>query len=186
MATIRRYRVLWGGITALPGYSLFYSTSAGALASDLVTFFTAIKGVFPSPLTWDIPLSGDTLDDATGTINGGWTDVGGGVVTSTLVTAYAAGCGGYASWGTAAIVNGRRLRGRTFLAPLGNLQYDTGGSIVPSCQAVLSPAISTLAAAGKMVIWHRPAPGGGGGGSSSLVTSGVLPDQVTSLRSRRR
>lgn len=186
MATIRRYRVLWSGITGLPGYSLFYASSAAALGSDLLTFFTAIKGLFPNNLSWDIPISGDTLDDGTGAVNGGWTDLGGGVVTSTLVTAYAAGVGAYASWHTNAIVGRRRLQGRTFLAPLGNLQYDTGGSIVPSAQAVLTPAISALAAAGKMVTWHRPTGSPLAGGSSSLVISGTLPDQVTSLRSRRR
>jgi hypothetical protein len=185
MATIRRYRVLWGGLSGLPGYSLFYATSAGALASDLVTFFNAVKAVFPSPLSWDIPISGDTLDDATGTINGGWTDVSGGVVTSVTAGAYAAGVGAYASYGTAAIVNGRRLRGRTFLAPLIANGFDSSGTISSSYLAVLSPAVSTLAASGKMVVWHRPTVAAPSSGSSSLVTSGTVPDQVTALRSRR-
>jgi hypothetical protein len=186
MATIRRYRVLWGGLGALPGYSLFYSSAAGALASDLVTFFNAIKSVMPAGLQWDIPISGDTLDDASGMINGGWVDVGGGVVAGAAAGAYAAGTGAYTSWGTGAIVGGRRLRGRTFLAPLWGGCYDSSGTIATGTLAVLSPAVSALAAAGRMVVWHRPAAGGGGGGSSSLVTSGTVPDQVTSLRSRRR
>jgi hypothetical protein len=186
MATIRRYRVLWGGASALPGYSVFYGSSAGALASDLVTFFTAIKSVVPVPITWDIPISGDTLDDSTGTINGGWVDVAGGVVSATAATAYAAGTGAYTQWQTAAIVGGRRLRGRTFLAPLFNGGYDTSGTIAAATLAVLSPAVSALATAGKMVVWHRPTPLAPTSGSSSLVTSGTVPDQVTSLRTRRR
>jgi hypothetical protein len=186
MATIRRYRVLWGGLGALPGYSLFYASSGGALASDLVTFFNAIKSVMPTGLQWDVPISGDTLDDATGTINGGWTDVGGGVVAATASGAYAAGTGCYASWGTASIVGGRRLRGRTFICPIWGGSYDSSGTIATASLAVFSPAVSALATAGKMVVCHRPSPGAPASGSSSLVTSGVVPDQVTSLRSRRR
>lgn len=185
MATIRRYRVLWGGVGGLPGYSLFYATAAGALGSDLVTFFTAIKGSFPGPLSWDVPLSGDTLDDATGTINGGWTDVGGGIVTATGSGAYAAGTGAYVRYGTAAIVNGRRLKGRTFLCPLVSGSYDSSGTIATVTLGQFNTAASTLATTGRLVVWHRPSVASPSGGSSSAATSGTCPDQVTSLRSRR-
>ena len=185
MATIRRYRVLWGGIGGTPGYSLFYANAAGALASDLVTFFNAIKSQCPGPLQWDVPISGDTLDDATGTINGGWTDVGGGVVTATGSGSYAAGTGVFIRWATGAIVNGRRLVGRTFICPINGGGYDSNGTAGGTTLSTIGGAATTLAAAGKLVVWHRPAPGGGGGGSSSLVTAGTVPDQVTSLRSRR-
>lgn len=169
----------------MPGYSLFYASAAGALASDLVTFFNAIKGGSPAPLQWDVPISGDTLDDATGQINGGWTDVGGGVVVATGSGAYAAGTGAYVKWGTAAIVNGRRLKGRTFICPINGGSYDSGGTLATVTQSAIQTAAQAVAAAGKMVVWHRPPAGTFTGGSSSLVTSASCPDQVTSLRSRR-
>ena len=185
MATIRRYRVLWGGIPGSPGYSLFYASAAGALASDLVTFFNAIKSQCPGPLQWDVPIAGDTLDDGTGAINGDWVDVSGGVVTATGSGGYAAGTGAFIRWGTGTIVNGRRLRGRTFICPINGGGYDSNGTLGGTTLSTVGAAASALAAAGKLVVWHRPAPGGGGGGSSSLATSGSVPDTVTSLRSRR-
>lgn len=169
----------------MPGYSLFYASSAGAAGAGLKAFFTTLTNKAPAGTTWDIPISGDTLDDSTGQVNGGWTDVGGGVVgPSSSSVSYAAGTGAFVNWQTAAIINGRRLRGRTFFCPIIATEYDTSGTLGSSMQTTLATAASTLAALGVLVVWHRP-PVGGAGGSSSLVTSGTVPDKVTSLRSRR-
>lgn len=185
MATIRRIRVLWGGIPGMPGYSLFYASAAADATADLVTYFNAIKARFPSGLSWTVPPTGDTLDDATGTLNGSWSGAGAGIVTSTGTGAYAAGVGAYSAWVTNAIVGGRRLRGRTFLAPLLGTNYDNTGTIDPTQLTTFATATSTLAATGKLVVWHRPSGPGASNGSSSLITAGVVPDVVTSLRSRR-
>lgn len=185
MATIRRIEVVWAGITGLPGLSVFYSGSAVDVTTELNAFFTTIKDLFPGGTTWNIPGSGDTIDDATGTLNGGWS---GGTNVSVISTAgaanYAAGVGAFVKWSTNAIVNGRRLKGRTFLTSLKSDQYDTGGTLQSSTLTTIGGAAATLAAAGKLLIWHRPPPGGSSG-QSSLVTSQFLPDKVTSLRSRR-
>jgi hypothetical protein len=169
----------------MPGYSLFYATGASDPTGDLVTFFNAIKTQFPSPLTWTIPPGGDTLDDATGAINGVWSGAGAGIVSATVGSPWAAGTGAWAAWRTGTIVGRRRLIGRTFLCPLLVNAYDSTGTIGSANLAVLSPAVSALATAGKLVIWHRPTVASPSSGSSSLIISGTVPDQVTSLRSRR-
>jgi len=185
MATIRRYRVQWNGLTGLPGYSLFYAPAGAAAGADLKTFFTALTNKAPAPCSWTIPTSGDELDDNTGTITGTWTDAGGGTVgPSSSNVAYAAGTGAYVTWNTAAIVNGRRLKGRTFFCPIITTEYDTAGTLGASMQTTLASAAGNLAASTNIVIWHRPPPGGAGG-SSSVVVSALVPDKVTSLRSRR-
>lgn len=178
--------MLWGGIPGMPGYTLFYASSGAAACADILTFFNAIKALFPTGLQWSVPIVGDTLDDTTGALNGAWSDVGGGIVSASASGAYAAGTGAWVSWKTAAIVHGRRLQGRSFMCPLqSTVGYDSSGTIITSALTTLGGAASTLAAAGKLVVWHRPPPGGNTG-SSSLVTAGTVPDQVTSLRSRRR
>ena len=187
MASINRHIVSWGGIGALPGASVFYSTGGVDATADLVTFFNAIKALLPTGLSWSILNSGDVLDDTSGLITSSWTGVGGGVVTATASGAYAAGTGGYINWQTNQVVGRRRLRGRTFICPLqSTVGYDTGGTILTAALTTLSAAATALAGTGKMRIWHRPPKGTFTGGTSALIVSGTVPDQVTSLKTRRR
>lgn len=185
MANIRKVPVLWNGLTGLPGFSVFYSDGATDAAAEIKAFFNAIKGQFPAPLGWTIPATGDTLDDATGTLTGSWSSANGGTITASTSGIYAAGTGGLVSWSTNSIVGGRRLKGRTFLAPLKSDQYDGAGQISAACLGVIVPALATVVASNKLVVWHRPAPLGGGGGSSAAVNGAQAMTRVTSLRSRR-
>jgi len=185
MAQIRKIPVQWTGLTGLPGYSVFYSPSATDATASLVAFYTAIKGLVPTALQWQIPASGDTLDDATGILSGTWTGAGAGTVTGSGGTVpYAGGVGAWVNWRTNAIVRGRRLRGRTFLCPLTTACFDSSGTIATTQLGTIQTAATVLAALGELVIWSRPAPGGVAG-SSSLVTTSDVPDQATALRSRR-
>jgi hypothetical protein len=185
MATIRRYEVVWSGISALPGLSVFYSDAATAAGADIKAFFTAIKGFFPSSLTWNVPTSGDEISDATGQLVGGWTDAGGGTVTSSGVGAYAAGTGGFVTWQTGTIVSGRRLKGRTFLVPLLHDSYDSGGNVTSGTRTTLQTAATALVTAGTTKIFHRPTSIGAANGTSSVLSGATVSPQVTSLRSRR-
>lgn len=185
MATLSRIPVLWTGLTALPGLSVFYCDSGVDVITELKNWFTALAPLFPLNLSWNVPNSGDTINDATGAINGGWSSALAYTIAASGAVTHAAGCGGYVKWGTAAIVNGRRLKGRTFLAPISIGYYDSNGTLTSVFLTTAGPATQTLVTAGKLKVWHRPAPGGGGGGSSSLITTQFIPDQVTSLRSRR-
>jgi len=185
MTVMRRVEVVWSGLTGLPGLSVFYSGSAVDVTTDLNTWFTALAGVFPTGLQWNIPGAGDTIEDTTGSLTGGWSTGSSFTISATGGTGgHAAGTGAFVRWGTNAIVGGRRLRGRTFLAPISGAFYDNAGTLTAGFLTAIGPATTTLAAAGKLLIWHRP-PKGGASGSSSLVTSSFIPDQVTSLRSRR-
>jgi hypothetical protein len=72
------------------------------------------------------------------------------------------------------------------MAPLLVAAYDAGGSLAAGTLTQFGTAATTLATAGKLVIWSRPGGNPVRVGSSSLITSGTVPDQVTSLRTRRR
>lgn len=185
MANLSKYVVEWNGLTALPGMSVFYSAEADDATASIKAFFEAIKAWFPTPLEWSIPSSGDVIDDATGTLVGGWAGTGGGTVAASTSNTYAAGTGGYVVWGTGTIVNGRRLKGRTFLAPTTTSAYDGSGTMHSSFLSVVGGAAATLVATNDLRVWHRPPPGSPSGGSSAPVNNYGTRDQVTSLRSRR-
>jgi hypothetical protein len=181
-----RLRVAWTGLTALPGLSTFYSSNTlGSLSSDVVTFFGNVSDNFPAGLTWDVPSNGDVIEVETGTLTGTW-----GVPGSSQVNAqggaepYAAGVGVQVQWTTGAVVNGRRVRGSTFLCPLITASYDTSGTITSGVITDVSNAASILLAAEPIGIWHRPT-GAGADGYLATVESAVVPDRITALRSRR-
>jgi len=184
MADIERIVVAWTGVAGLPGVSVFYGDLAGSANADIKTFFTAIGGLFPVGLTWSIPGNGDLINDATGVLSGTWVNgAGGGTVAASGAAQHASGVGAYVNWRTGAVVGTRRLMGRTFLAPLMNSVYDSSGNIVTANLTTLQTAASALVTAGSTVIWHRP---NGAAGSSHQPVAATVPDQVTSLKTRRR
>lgn len=187
MVAMNRVRVTWQGLTGLPGVSTFYFDPGFPNAiADIKTFFTAIGGLFQNSLSWTVPGSGDTLDDSTGTLTGGWTASGAGTVVATggVSSSYAAGVGVRVRWGTSSIVHGRRLQGTTFLTSMVTTSYDSNGSLQGSALTTIGNAATALAGSAGLLVWHRPHPVGVPG-LSSLVTSASVPDVVTSLRSRR-
>jgi len=184
MADLERIPVVWSGTSGLPGVSVFYGEVGGSANADLKTFFTAIASVFPAPLTWQVPGNGDLIDETTGILSGTWINTGGGgVVAASSTGVHAAGVGAYVNWNTSALVGTRRLRGRTFLCPLQIERYDASGTILAATLTTLQTAASALVTAANIRVWRRPTPGPGAG---IVPTSATVPDQVTSLRSRRR
>jgi len=187
MADLERIVVEWTGLSGLPGVSVFYGELAGSANADLKTFFTAIQSVFPAGLSWTIPGSGDIIEDSDGGLNGVWINTGGGgTVAASGAAAHAAGVGAYVNWRTGATIGRRRLMGRTFLAPLMNSAYDNSGTIVTGNLSTLQTAATALVTAANTRIWHRPSSLVAADGSSSVPLSATVPDQVTSLRTRRR
>ena len=185
VSNLRRIPVLWttgpGGL----GLSVFYSQAGTNAGADLVTFFTAIKGAFPTAVTWQVPTSGDLIEHTTGQLTGSWSGGTGGTVNGGPNTVYAAGTGAYARWLTNTVRNGRKFVGRTFLAPLVSSLFDANGTIDNANLASLQTAANALVTAGTCVVWGRPTTPGGSDGLFAGFTGAQVPDKVTSLKSRR-
>jgi hypothetical protein len=100
---------------------------------------------------------------------------------------WASGVGCRQRWLTAGITRGRRVRGSTFLVPLGQNLYDGTGSIADATVTALATAANTLRAAdsGSMRIYSRPTSAANADGVAHAVTGSDLPDRVSWLRSRR-
>lgn len=187
MANMARLRVaLSGAAVTGPGVSTFYirGSVGSLLAASLYNFYNSCKGNMPSSLTITMPTGGELIDDATGALTGVWTGGPGTSLVGSDPGGYAKGVGGRVVWETAGITGGRRVRGSTFMIPLGAGAYDTAGTLA-------SILISNWQTAANLVIsgnpdfcvWSKPA--AGRPGKSSVVTAATIPDLVSTLRSRR-
>lgn len=186
MATISRVPVEWNGLTGLPGVSVFYAgVSTNLDVSSLVTFFNAIRGLFPPGLSWTVPAAGDTLDSVTGGILGSWTATGAASVNANGTAGpYAAGVGCRIFWNTTTVVGRRRLRGSTFMVPLLGSTYDSNGTINAGPLSTIQTAANALVASGvPWQVWHRPR--NQAGGVVDAFNGAIVPDRVATLRSRR-
>ena len=181
----RKVVVSWGTGIGGAGLSVFYSLEATDITASLGTFFTAIAGVFPTVVTWSIPSSGDIIDIPTGKITGAWSGGTAANITATGGAAYVAGTGAMVRWQCTQVIDGRRVKGRTFLVPLLTTAFDTTGTITNANVTTLSNAAAALAGTGTLQIYHRPTKLSPGTGALANVTGSSVPDKVVSIRSRR-
>lgn len=196
--TLARVSCSWQNWPGAPGVSQFYGDGASIqpLLDALHTFFEVVKTQLPTGLTITIPGSGDLIDETTGKITGSY----GGLIPPALTTgtgaaSYAGNAGAVVHWLSSTVVDGRRLRGRTFLVPLTSGAYDSSGSIAATYLTSLQNAAAALVSStgSTMQVWHRPVyavpkttpPTLVKPGSRATVTSSRVPDLAVSLRSRR-
>ena len=185
MPDIVRVRVEWNGLTGMPGISTFYVGTTDADISELAAFFTAIKGLFVTGLTWTIPNVGDVLDAASGVLTGTHLFTGAGsVVSSGGSGSYAAGVGARVRWLTADVKNGRRVVGTTFLTHLKTTEFDSSGTLQGTTLTTIQTAASALVASGSpWQVYSRPV--NGAGGSGHAFNGATVPDKVAWLTTRK-
>lgn len=147
--------------------------------------FDGVAAAIPGGCTITTPGSGETIDDTTGTLTGVWSAAGGGITTCTGAATAAAGVGACITWNTGGIVNGRKLRGRTFVVPLTSTAYDGTGTITVPALGTVQTFADALMGSGGLAVWHRPTIAGGADGTSYGVLSNRVRDKVAYLSSRR-
>lgn len=179
--------MVWDGLPGFPGVSVHYSSTTDVVAAvaALTTFFNASKGNHPTGLTWQLPSSGDTINEDNGQLTGAWTGATGSTIAANGGPGvYAAGAGFRVKWLTGGIGAHRRITGSTFMVPLLGSLYDTNGTIAAGTVSTTQTAANALVAAGVLKVWHRPPPGGSGGVLWPIIAAQV-PDKVATVRSRR-
>lgn len=190
MVNIIRTTAVWTGAPGLPGYSQFYQEAAGATTAlaqaghdDVREFFWELESMLPEEVTVTVNPLYQVLDSASGALVGeGTVGTPAAVVDGSFVGGWSARFGMLVEWVTAAIVDSRHLRGRTYLVPLGNLE-DVDGTVPAATLAQLAVAVGAIdESANHFVVWHRPR--AGAGGQVSAITGHVVRDHPTVLRSR--
>jgi hypothetical protein len=164
---------------------VFYSNDTDDATASLGVFFNAIKALFPTAVSWSIPAAGDKLEATTGVLTGSWAGGSAASIAGTGGGTYAAGTGAYVRWYTNTIRAGRKFYGRTFFVPLISAVYDNDGTITAPNLTIFQNASNALVTAAKCVVWGRPSAPGAADGLFAGFTAAVVPDKVTSLRSRR-
>lgn len=188
MTTLARVIVGWEGTQVTgDGVSVLHFSASDSVPdpAEIADAYTALAAIIPAGVTMSVPGSGDLFDDTTGTLTGVWTAPGAEVVPGTAPSSCARGVGACVGWQTGGIINGRRLRGRTFLVPLTVNAYDLDGTITPSSLAVCNSFADLLMASGPLAVWHRPTEAAPASGNSYGVTSRRVRDKVAFLGSRR-
>lgn len=193
MAQIWRVVVTWSGGKIGTGYTnMFFNTgvSTAQAAADAAREFwragTSIGGALPAGVTLAFPAVVDTIEATNGQLTSNTSITAPAAITGADATAYSAVSGACVTWRTGEFVNGRRVRGRTFIVPLGGASYQTDGTLGASFLGTLNTAITALvAAAPEFCVWRRPTGPGAADGSSHVVAAGTVTDQASFLSSRR-
>lgn len=185
MATINRVRCNLTGTVVGGGIATFYTDGADTDISAIRAFWVAVAPSLPAGMTITVPNVADQLRDTDGQLLGSVPLTGSGTVVGSGNSAYSAGIGAFVSWVTADVVGRKLVKGRTFLAPLGQGFASVDGTLNDSTRAALDTAALALVAAGLIMVWHRPTPALPTGGSAHLVVASQVIDRVTALKSRR-
>lgn len=193
LMALLRITARWSGFSGAPGYTNFHfahEPAEGAKwdASNAAvrTFFNSIAGLLPTGVLIQFPTVGDVLDEGTGALEDTVPLAAQASVAGSGSTLHAAPVGMVVNWTTGIVVNGRRVRGRTFLVPMTNAVFAADGTPLPASVTTLQSAAAALignAATLTFVIWARPAPPGVGVGAP--VQGYSVPDIAAVLRSRR-
>lgn len=199
MAHMAKVTIEWSGFPGGPGYSNLYfrdfigdgtldqAIVDGALAKT-DTWLAAIRAGLPSSVMTRVDNTVEAIEDTTGALQGFWTGTTAAAAGGSGGTAYSAASGAVVTWYTSTVRNSRRVRGRTFIVPLGTLQYETDGTIIPTRLASYNAACEALIDQGTVAdlgIWSRPTTPGGTDGDWSVVTAFRIPDMAAILTSRR-
>lgn len=190
---IYRVTTRWTGFQGAPGYSNFHfhelSGSPGPEdgRNRVVAFFNEVRTLLPTDVGFLTEGEVTIIDETTGMIEGYETvsenpPPGNGLATG----GYSAASGAVVTWNTAGVRNGRRVRGRTFLVPLGGNAYQDDGTLTTNAIDTINDAAAELVGVGfdsGFSIFSRP--GSSGAGGVYPVNGWRVPDMAAVLRSRR-
>lgn len=189
---IYRYRWSITGGQVGTGFINFYA-DASLPAQPFVTataallngaWATGASGGLPSGITLTPDAICDVITAATGKLNGSSGITPPSVITGGNSSVYAAPGGFALTWTTGAIVNGKRLKGRTFFVPVSSAKFQTDGTLDNVYVSAIRAAAATYAGGSWFpCVWHRPV--GGTGGSAAVMNGYTLNDKVAILTSRR-
>ena len=209
MAGMARVTIDWTGFLGAPGYTNFYfrdfqgageidqAIADGAVAK-VHTWIQAWDDGLPNTVTLTIDPSVEVIEETTGELIGFFTTVPGSPNVGGSTAPYSAASGACVNWYTDGVRNGRRVRGRTFMVPIGSNGMENNGTLNGTALNGWRTASATLiagAGVGDLGVWARPTPildvDGNPTGEHNpdgiwyAVTSYTIPDKAAVLRSRR-
>jgi hypothetical protein len=163
----------------------FDDTTANPDTAAIRSAYALLGSALATSTTIRVPGTGDHINSATGALAGTWSTSTPAAIVGSSTDTTAAGVGACVNWNTAGIVNFRKVRGRTFLAPLSTFAFDAQGTITTAQLTALNNFAAAMLAIGTLAVWHRPTTPGGSDGNQYLVNGISVRDRVAYLSSRR-
>lgn len=193
MSNVREILTQWGGSSGGVHYSVMFFDSLGAIATQrtaLQTFWTSVKAQVSPHWGYTILTTGRDLDETDGSLVAAWAEASAKTGVGTGGTEQVADATqALIRWNTNVILNGRFLKGRTYVPGLQNAAL-TNGNLGVAPKAALQAAANSLIAAGGLMVWSRPVkdpvthsvirPGSG-----HFAVSATIWDELAILRKRR-
>jgi len=190
---VLEYRAIWDQGGSNPGYSVFHARGAGSstageasqdLANKVRELMDGLKAVVTVDYTFTFPPEVLDFNTSTGELEAVHTIDAPANVVGTSANPYSAASGARIEWRTSAIVEGRRLRGRTYIVPVGTNQYEADGTLTAGCRGILQAAADSyfddaFTSDAHPSVWSRTH------GIMADISAAVIPDEVSVLRSRR-
>jgi len=195
-----RAKIAWTIPGAGTSHSVFHFTTssestptqadADDVATKLGTFKTSLRNHIPGTVSLQRLSDVEEINENTGKLIGVWGTSSDTAATGALPSTekWAAPVGAVISWSTAGIRNNRRVRGRTFLVPLGSSVFDTDGTIASTPYNginALAAALRGGASSTQFAIYARPTAPEATDGEAWPVLAHRVPDMAAVLTSRR-
>lgn len=194
-----RYKINWTGFIGGPGYTnlhfddesgdFFTQADVDAFALKIDTWLDAWQAALPNTVVCLLDPTVESIDETTGDLLSFWTVAPDTSRTGVATGNYAAAAGAVVNWYTAGIRNARRVRGRTFMVPLGGSALGADGTIDATRLNAVRAATDTFRAPvngdAGLGVWSRPSGPGASDGVWHRVTASTIPDKVAILTSRR-
>lgn len=198
MTEILRLTINWTGFQGGPGYTNlhFRDFSEGEVTQTMIdgaitktdAWLDAWTVLIPSGVSYVINPSIEIIEVESGDLlryEAGSPDL---TRVGTSAGKYAGGSGACINWYTNVVRNSRRIRGRTFMVPLGDYALSTNGTIDdPRLVGMIDATTLFLnhTAAGDLGVWSRPSSPTANDGQWAVVSSFRINDKLAQLRSRR-
>lgn len=183
-----RITAIWTGATGLPGYTRMRfageldAAGAATAAGRMRTFFDAVKAYIPSVVSINFAEAAQVYNTARELqAEVGFTPPAS--VVGVGSGAFSAPAGMVVNWLTGAVVNGRKVRGRSFMVPLAGAAFATDGTPGPTTVTTFQGAAAALLTGTPALIIAGGTPETGSVEAS--VTGASVPDRAAVLRSRR-
>jgi hypothetical protein len=202
MQVLDQVTVRWtypAGLVGGPGYNIFYGPNLSSKLDSLRVFYDSCKAYLPLGMSVQILGNGVKVQDSDGIQVGDWTVTAPAAVVGTATSGLVVPqTGVVVDWRTLGRNwRGHRIAGKSYLVPMAQIVYSSGGTIVQS----VANAINTAADGWKNVggasfgVWSRPvhARDANNKPTDEILHQGVwaqctstnVPIKVVTLRSRR-
>lgn len=192
---VYRYNVEWSIPNAGPSISVFHFGHVGQQSPKVAVdalreAIFAVRSYIPDEVTATFPPGYSELNNQTGQIVDFGSITPPATVTGGYTGTWAGGSGIRLVWDTNVVARGRRVRGTTFLVPMGQNAFTNSGVVAPAAITAFNTAFGTyLTTAGASVtrpmIYSRPLPGEPGSGNASHIVAVNTSVRAATLRKRK-